>query len=145
MKLHLDPSILTHPNQIKIHILPCKIDMTGPAPVEQYFLVDSLIARGGDDNKADPSMQVSTFRGRKLLGVREEIPKNTIGLSVMQDVEFNEDDDEEDGENNCQRVLRVDGTFDSITYWQHDCLPKSDNKVAQWMKHLEMMRVLHGE
>ena len=147
----MEPSITTlqitfDPESIpqQIHFLPCKIEYEGSAPVDRYFLVDPLTSR---DAEADPNVLVSTFRGRGFLGATEKIPEGAKGLIVSENFEFpdyEEKEDEEDDEaRNGQRILQIEGMFESLTYWNHDVIPKNDQHVARWMDSIRLARIVH--
>lgn len=151
-KLQLSPYDLeTQP--VNIHFLPCKIDHEGPAPVDTYFLVESLTKREPDSN---PELLVATFRGRRLLGLKEKVPEGAHGLLLNADYEFDEMSDNEIDEmddahvfgcdsNNGRRVLRVGGVFNEITHWQQDQAPNNENHVPRWLEFVKLARAVHEE
>ncbi len=53
----------------RVHLLPCKIDFDGPAPVSSYF---------------KPSGDTAFFRGRELKGKVVEVPAGMTGASVVR-------------------------------------------------------------
>eukprot|EP00516_Mucochytrium_quahogii_P009881 CAMPEP_0203766318 /NCGR_PEP_ID=MMETSP0099_2-20121227/345_1 /ASSEMBLY_ACC=CAM_ASM_000209 /TAXON_ID=96639 /ORGANISM=" , Strain NY0313808BC1" /LENGTH=113 /DNA_ID=CAMNT_0050662643 /DNA_START=303 /DNA_END=641 /DNA_ORIENTATION=+ len=80
-----------------MHRLPCRISADGPAPVEQYFKVESS---GG--------MLYSTFRGRKLMGDKVKLPGEAVGLVLEPRVEF---------EQKSETHWDCHAVFDEITFW----------------------------
>lgn len=56
-----------------VHLLPCHIKYSGPAPVSEFFHSTTAKPDGGDEREA-------YFRGRKLVGTSYSVPQDHIGL-----------------------------------------------------------------
>lgn len=86
-------------NQSTVHLLPCSIDYDGAAPIKSFFLIDK---------KGDSGTVMSHFRGRGLQGKSLNLGEEVQGVCVC-----------DKGNKN----MIVEGTFDSLTIWEHDSAP----------------------
>ncbi len=86
------------------HLLPCKIDFDGPAPVASYFLQEGHAAAG---QPADPLGPLAQFRGRELRGREVHLPAGVQARCVSR----------------AGRVLGLEGQVSQLMVWQHDAAP----------------------
>ncbi|KAI5077753.1 hypothetical protein GOP47_0007577 [Adiantum capillus-veneris] len=125
------------PNQV--HLLPCSISFSGPAPVSDYFR-----PRITDSNMEGVELKEAAFRGRKLLGRTTELPPGYCGLFLEKEVTS-------EGGTRAKKkstsVAAVDiwnakATFKDVTYWRHDDNPHSvdsGHKFLDWLRLAAMM------
>lgn len=67
-----------------LHILPCHIKYSGPAPVSEYFQpTDFPVEHGAVESKesglAEQKLKEAYFRGRRLIGTQVDVPSNCVG------------------------------------------------------------------
>jgi hypothetical protein len=123
---------------LTIHVLPCKINFpiapneSSRVPVDSYFVVETLHDRDISETK---DILVSNLRGRNLLGKREFLPSGSVGFLVTE----SDHADIDQG-----RMLQVEASFDSITYWKQDSVPKKDESIPLWFDQIAQSRALHG-
>eukprot|EP01041_Mallomonas_annulata_P009541 gene9541-19835_t len=88
----------------KVHLLPCTIKHSGPAPVTTYFKIESC--KGDNMN--------SSFRGRELKGKVFALPENVKGIYMTADEKS-------------QGNVEIHGHFDEFHVWEHDLPPETTN------------------
>lgn len=132
--VRIDLGGITQLQPSTLHRLPCKIHCDGYAPVAEMFPCEPL------HSEAKETHFVATFRGRKLLGEKFCLPKDTIGFVVPKDESASKSKDvEEEGE----RKLEASAWFNSLTSWNHDMEPSDRDAMRGWMEWIEMSAALH--
>ena len=97
-----------------VHMLPCKIEFDGPAPVNAYFHMNKKPRTSNNKSVSTQNNLESHFRGRKLEGVEFELPKNIIGMYTHTSQNISHDGTAD---------INIEGTFHSINVWEHDRPP----------------------
>ncbi len=116
------------PAAAEAHLLPCEVQYSGPAPVSAYFKPSPL---------PDQGTHGAAFRGRKLLGRTVALPEGYTG-TVLQDTNTASIADGE------ERKWLQKGTFNSLTYWNHDDQPSGDEPLFKAMQLAGLASALHG-
>lgn len=120
-----------------VHLLPCRIDYNGPAPVDSYFQVKKI---DGDD-----TILTAQLRGRELKGRNIPLTSNKLCEGVCFGAKFcsssgghNHDNDlilanATDSE---LKAWMVEGKFESINIWQHDIVPDTQviDDITDWFE-----------
>uniref|UniRef100_A0ABK0LI18 Ribonuclease H2, subunit C n=1 Tax=Rattus norvegicus TaxID=10116 RepID=A0ABK0LI18_RAT len=134
-RIHLRPGSLRGAAPAKLHLLPCDVLVSRPAPVERFFT--PAVRHGAD------GLQVS-FRGRGLRGedvavppgfagfvmVTEEMGEGLIGkLNFSGDAEDKADEAQEPLERDFDRFIGATGSFSHFTLWGLETVPGPDAKV----------------
>lgn len=126
------------------NVLPCKIHHTGTAtgsqdyfPVEDYkgYLQKRKELQHVKDvqDEQEPALEnddvkIAHFRGRRLLGVKADLPENYVGC-VLQEGDFRMVaarpgvDDEQDGEPVSVKTWTPVTKFESMMVWGHETVP----------------------
>lgn len=115
---------------VPVHLLPCAIEYSGPARVGDYFKVRHV---GGD-----PRDMEATLRGRLLRGARQPLPDGVAGVVIQQS------NPPRAAAADQQNYAAVRGTFDHITYWNHDTRPSARDYLPDALKWFEMARCVHA-
>ncbi|CAM9162593.1 unnamed protein product, partial [Discosporangium mesarthrocarpum] len=142
-----------------VHLLPCRIDHTGPAPVAQYFQPQSQpdepsklnttsegsgFRNGAEKNDPDGAAKVrqrvepddgeitSHFRGRKMMGRVVNLPGDVHGVVLREHkcpVGVREAD------RDITSFWAAETTFSKITVWGHDVVPTESTveRCLAWM------------
>ena len=125
-----------------VHRLPCRVEHDGPAPVRTYFAPRAAAAEDAATTTTDGVLEAS-FRGRRLLGVREALPEGSTGLVVAR--EFDGFEEDADGNEVELQQLHVATRFQHVTHWRHDEVPAPDTAaVPRWLAWVSVARVLHA-
>ncbi|XP_007651508.1 ribonuclease H2 subunit C isoform X1 [Cricetulus griseus] len=134
-RVHLRPDSLRAAAPATLHLLPCEVQVSRPAPVERFF---TPAVRHGVDG-----LQVS-FRGRGLRGeevavppgfsgfvmVTEEMGEGLIGkLNFSGDAEDKTEETQEPLERDFDRFMGATGSFSHFTLWGLETVPGPDAKV----------------
>mmetsp|Transcript_1203 Transcript_1203/g.1251 ORF Transcript_1203/g.1251 Transcript_1203/m.1251 type:complete len:125 (-) Transcript_1203:207-581(-) len=117
-EINSDHSV-TSKNGSSVHLLPCSIDYSGPAPVGTYFLINE---------KANEELHAQ-FRGRELKGKVVSLPADVCGLSLSSSSL---------GENK----VDVQGHFNSFTLWEHDVMP-SEESLTEYFNWFKISKSIH--
>ncbi|XP_028659051.2 ribonuclease H2 subunit C [Erpetoichthys calabaricus] len=120
-------STLSQAEKHPVHFLPCEIEHNREANVDRYFIPAI--------NKNKNEMTVS-FRGRALKGQEINLPQGYTGLVLKED--HRPISDEED------RTLRVKSTFNSLTYWNLETQPTTDDTIVMAMNWPDIAAAIHG-
>ncbi|KAI8818040.1 uncharacterized protein EV422DRAFT_570184 [Fimicolochytrium jonesii] len=136
------PSTPTAPSPPHLHRLPFGIDHTGPATVSRFFVVADERSQKPGDNTAQGDkgrpMVSSTFRGRRLLGVRMDVPDGYEGRIYK-------DAPPPPGRRDYTRAKQISATFDRFTAWVHDETPGVANcDAVRALAWLEMAEDIHA-
>ncbi|MGH0174239.1 UNVERIFIED_CONTAM: hypothetical protein FKN15_067253 [Acipenser sinensis] len=114
--IRLDLASLQRAGGDPVHLLPCEIEHNGPASVGRYF---------SPAVKETKSEMIVSFRGRGLKGQEVSVPQGYSGMVLKEDHKpVSEDED---------RSLRVRSTFSTLTCWNLETPPSSDDGVVMAM------------
>ena len=120
-----------------VQSLPFEVEFSGPAMVSEYFTVtendnaSDLVFH--DEAKSGKQLR-SSFRGRKLLGAKVDVPDGYVGL-VMEP---------EKGVPTKEAVhekLIATGSFSGITYWNRETPPSVGDRIPQAWEALAILKV----
>lgn len=92
-------------SQHSVHLLPCKIDYNGVAPVKAYFRPEKDLTT---------EQYIAHFRGRRLVGQDIILPENVIMKHALL---------EHPTDNAGERSLELVHDIKKFTIWQHDTQP----------------------
>lgn len=108
----------TSPKDNSLHILPCHINYEGEARVEEFFLVSS--------NHDEESYSDASFRGRRLEGMLQELPKGIQGIILEND-------------------MAIDHFEKWVKWFPDEISPadRQDNRIQFGMDLVELYSVLH--
>lgn len=67
-----------------VHLLPCHIKYSGPAPVAEFFQssttqTNETRPKAPEESNPEPVVCEAYFRGRKLVGTQISLPENYVG------------------------------------------------------------------
>ncbi|XP_069036403.1 ribonuclease H2 subunit C [Lepisosteus oculatus] len=110
-----------------VHLLPCEVEHDGPAQVDRFF------SAAVKERESDKSV---SFRGRGLRGREVSCPEGYTGLVLKEDHRPVSEEEE--------RSLRVRTVFSSLTYWNLETPPSSDDGVAMAMSWPDIAGAIHG-
>ncbi|KAI9230392.1 MAG: ribonuclease H2, subunit C [Piptocephalis tieghemiana] len=106
--------------EVKVHLLPCRIDASGPAPVSSYFLEQSVQRHGqkSGEGKEEGKQEhwEARLRGRLLIGHDVPVPEGYQGHVYQQEVPSTTGNQEE-GQG---RVWREMGQWRKMRLWGQD-------------------------
>lgn len=118
-----------------VHLLPCAIAYDGPARVSDYFLPREVTLGESQGTGLE-----ATLRGRLLRGKRISLPTGVEGFVLRQDnLKISGGADQQ-----AQNYGSAAGTFDELTYWNHDVYPSQRDYVPQAMRWFEVARKIHA-
>ncbi|KAI9222341.1 hypothetical protein BC828DRAFT_378645 [Blastocladiella britannica] len=97
-----------------VHLLPCTIHATRPAPVASYF-----VPQAG----AELGTLEATLRGRKLVGIRPDL--YSYGAVIVEARRDNNDDEEANELATGRGPIRIAtvAKIDDLVVWDHDQVP----------------------
>ncbi|KAM9740823.1 ribonuclease H2 subunit C [Menidia menidia] len=124
---HLQVSSVGQAKQEPVHLMPCEIEHNGPAKVSEFFTSTTK------DHKQEKTV---SFRGRGLKGQEIALPQGYTGL-VLKEINKPGSDQED-------RTVRASSVFDSLTYWNLETPPNSDDTVVMAMDWPELADAIHG-
>ncbi|OBS68705.1 hypothetical protein A6R68_02777 [Neotoma lepida] len=151
-RVHLRPDSLHDAEPATLHLLPCEVLVSRPAPVQHFFT--PAVRRDGD-----AGLQVS-FRGRGLRGeevavppgfsgfvmVTEETDEGLIGkLNFSGDAEDKTDEAQEPLERDFDRFIRATGSFSHFTLWGLETVPGPDAKVHRTLGWPSLAAAIHAK
>uniref|UniRef100_A0ABI8APA1 Uncharacterized protein n=1 Tax=Felis catus TaxID=9685 RepID=A0ABI8APA1_FELCA len=138
-RIHLRPGTLRDAPPATLHLLPCEVLVSRPAPVGRFFT--PAIRQGPD------GLEVS-FRGRKLRGEEVVVPPGLVGYVMEEKGEglvgkgFSEgssNDNEQEQlelveppealERDFDRFIGATASFSGFTLWGLETIPGPDAKV----------------
>nr|XP_048314011.1 ribonuclease H2 subunit C isoform X2 [Myodes glareolus] len=149
-RIHLRSGSLRGAAPATLHLLPCEVPVSRPAPVERFF---TPAVRSGADG-----LQVS-FRGRCLRGEEVVVPPGFSGF-VMVTEEMGEglirklnSGDAEDKTDKAQELLARDfdrsigatGSFSHFTLWGLETVPGLDAKVHRALGWPSLAAAIHAQ
>ncbi|MGH0151055.1 UNVERIFIED_CONTAM: hypothetical protein FKN15_053428 [Acipenser sinensis] len=124
--IRLDLASLQRAGGDPVHLLPCEIEHNGPASVGRYF---------SPAVKETKSEMIVSFRGRGLKGQEVSVPQGYSGMVLKEDHKpVSEDED---------RSLRVRSTFSTLTCWNLETPPSSDDGVVMTMNWPVIAEAIH--
>ncbi|XP_060032020.1 ribonuclease H2 subunit C isoform X3 [Erinaceus europaeus] len=145
-RVHLRPGSLCDAAPGTLHLLPCEVPGSQPAPVGRFF---TPAIRPGPDG-----LQVS-FRGRSLRGEEVAVPPGLAGFVIEMEAgaEAARRRDFEDGrpagaagrlERDFDRFLGATATFSSFTLWGLETPPGPDAKVRGALAWPSLAAAIHA-
>ncbi|XP_036058030.1 ribonuclease H2 subunit C [Onychomys torridus] len=150
-RVHLRPGSLHDAEPATLHLLPCEVLVSRPAPVEGFFT--PAVRRGAD------GLQVS-FRGRSLRGEEVAVPPGFSGFvmvteetgeGLMEKLNFSgvaedkTDEAQEPLERDCDRFIRATGSFGHFTLWGLETVPGPDAKVHRALGWPSLAAAIHAQ
>ncbi|XP_003798717.1 ribonuclease H2 subunit C [Otolemur garnettii] len=154
-RVHLRPITLRDAAPATLHLLPCEVLASRPAPVGRFFT--PAIRQGPD------GLEVS-FRGRSLRGEEVAVPPGLVGyVMVTEEKLIGKQDFLGDSENNYQeeerepvaapeplerdfdRFIGATATFSRFTLWGLETIPGPDAKVRGALTWPSLAAVIHAQ
>lgn len=150
-RVHLRPGSLHDAEPATLHLLPCEVLVSRPAPVERFFT--PAVRRGAD------GLQVS-FRGRSLRGEEVAVPPGFSGfvmvteemgegpiekLNFSGDAEDKPDEAQEPLERDFDRFIGATGSFSHFTLWGLETVPGPDAKVHKALGWPSLAAAIHAQ
>ncbi|WFC99647.1 hypothetical protein MYAM1_002392 [Malassezia yamatoensis] len=87
MQISAPNELCTTTKAVVAHLMPFNIDYTGPAPIDTYFLCDKA-----DSQSGAPGSAVAAFRGRKVHGLKLDLPSGyKLGFFKLREIEKSHD------------------------------------------------------
>uniref|UniRef100_A0A8C9JNZ6 Ribonuclease H2 subunit C n=1 Tax=Panthera tigris altaica TaxID=74533 RepID=A0A8C9JNZ6_PANTA len=147
-RIHLRPGTLRDAPPATLHLLPCEVLVSRPAPVGRFFT--PAIRQGPD------GLEVS-FRGRKLRGEEVVVPPGLVGY-VMEDQgevvvgkgssEGSSNDNEQEQEapeRDFDRFIGATARFSGFTLWGLETIPGPDAKVRGALTWPSLAAAIHAQ
>ncbi|XP_049637110.1 ribonuclease H2 subunit C [Suncus etruscus] len=146
-RVHLRADSLRDAAPAALHLLPCEVPTSRPAPVARFF---TPAIRPGPDG-----LQAS-FRGRGLRGEEVAVPPGFVGYVMeMEDKgaalgargspqDSGKEPAEEELERNFDRVLGATACFSSFTLWGLETVPGPDAKVRGALSWPSLAAAIHA-
>lgn len=149
-RVHLRSGSLRGAAPATLHLLPCEVPVSRPAPVERFF---TPAVRSGADG-----LQVS-FRGRCLRGEEVAVPTGFSGFVMVTEemgkglIRKLNSGDAEDKTNKAQEPLARDfdrsigatGSFSHFTLWGLETVPGPDAKVHRALGWPSLAAAIHAQ
>ncbi|KAI5761376.1 unnamed protein product [Gulo gulo] len=156
-RVHLRPGTLHNAARATLHLLPCEVQVNGPAPVERFFT--PAIRQGPD------GLEVS-FRGRRLRGEEVVVPPGLVGyVTVMEEKgevpvgkDFSEGSSNEDEraeqelaeppealERDFDQFIGATASFSRFTLWGLETIPGPDAKVRGALTWPSLAAAIHAQ
>ncbi|XP_051001868.1 ribonuclease H2 subunit C [Acomys russatus] len=146
-RVHLRPGSLRDPAPATLHLLPCEVLVSRPAPVERFFT--PAVRHGAD------GLQVS-FRGRGLRGEEVAVPPGFAGFVMVTEemgkgllgkLNFSGDADEtqEPLARDFDRFIGATGSFSHFTLWGLETVPGPDAKVHRALGWPSLAAAIHAQ
>uniref|UniRef100_A0A8C5L0D4 Ribonuclease H2, subunit C n=1 Tax=Jaculus jaculus TaxID=51337 RepID=A0A8C5L0D4_JACJA len=148
-RVHLRPASLRDAVPATLHLLPCEVLVSRPAPVERFFT--PAIRQGGD------GLQVS-FRGRSLRGEEVAVPPGLAGYVMVTEKgeglmgkqnssgrSENVEEEQESLERDFDRFIRATGSFSRFTLWGLESIPGPDAKVHGALAWPSLAAAIHKQ
>jgi len=129
-----------------VHWLPCKIDYSGPANVETYFVVtepaaastsDAAAAGAGEAAGHAPPPLEAALRGRRLRGARQPLPAGYRGVVLAAAPP-------PAGDADVSHAWRATEGFGALTYWNHDAPPGPMDAAQRALDWLPLAARVHA-
>ncbi|XP_055466520.1 ribonuclease H2 subunit C isoform X1 [Psammomys obesus] len=150
-RVHLHPGSLRDAAPAALHLLPCEVLVSRPAPVERFFT--PAVRRGAD------GLRVS-FRGRGLRGEEVAVPPGFAGFVMVTeamgqgpigkpnfpgDAENTADETPESLERDFDRFIGATGSFSHFTLWGLETVPGPDAKVHRALGWPSLAAAIHAQ
>ncbi|XP_047734037.1 ribonuclease H2 subunit C isoform X3 [Prionailurus viverrinus] len=154
-RIHLRPGTLRDAPPATLHLLPCEVLVSRPAPVGRFFT--PAIRQGPD------GLEVS-FRGRKLRGEEVVVPPGLAGYVMEEKGEglvgkgFSEgssNDNEQEQqelveppealERDFDRFIGATASFSGFTLWGLETIPGPDAKVRGALTWPSLAAAIHAQ
>ncbi|XP_059257541.1 ribonuclease H2 subunit C [Mustela nigripes] len=156
-RVHLRPGTLRDAACATLHLLPCEVQVNGPAPVERFFTPAIRQCPDG--------LEVS-FRGRRLRGEEVVLPPGLVGyVTVMEEKgevpvgkDFSEgssnDDEREEQElaeppealeRDFDQFIGAAASFSRFTLWGLETIPGPDAKVRGALTWPSLAAAIHAQ
>uniref|UniRef100_A0A452U1S6 Ribonuclease H2 subunit C n=1 Tax=Ursus maritimus TaxID=29073 RepID=A0A452U1S6_URSMA len=155
-RVHLRPGTLHDAALATLHLLPCEVLVSGPAPVERFF---TPAMRQGPDG-----LEVS-FRGLGLRGEEGVVPPGLVGYVMAMEEkgemlvgkDFSEDswnDEREEQElaeppealeRDFDQFIGATASFSRFTLWGLETIPGPDAKVRGALTWPSLAAAIHAQ
>lgn len=113
-------------------LLPCNVAHAGPAPVDDYFRIQTT------DERVDGMDVLDTaFRGRRLRGQELVLPPGHVAMLLQQSHMLNDKHVGTDEDTPTKRWEAV-GTCHPLRYWNHDVTPTRTDAPRRCMEWLSL-------
>jgi hypothetical protein len=123
-------------SKARLHLLPVRIEHSGPAAVRQYLVVqdDATHSVLGDVAAAPFDAGLSTsFRGRLFCGQRRRLPEHCAGVVLRADEQ----------EADAPQQWAVAHAFDELCVWQRERPIADADKINAWLAWPRLAAVVH--
>lgn len=114
MNIKFDTSCDQLAENINIQYLPAKIESDNEANIKDYFDNYTVNENGHLTN---------SLRGYPLDGIKFELPPNWKGVVLQESRGVQEE--------NCDKFIKICGTFEHFTYWNYDKVPSAADHLRQ--------------
>lgn len=144
-RIHLRPLTLRNAAPVTLHLLPCEVPVSRPAPVGRFFT--PAIRQGPD------GLEVS-FRGRSLRGEEVDVPPGLVGyVMVMEEKgdasvgkqDYSEGSGSAELERDFDRFIRASASFSRFTLWGLEAIPGPDAKVRAALTWPSLAAAIHAQ
>uniref|UniRef100_A0A8D0VXJ2 Uncharacterized protein n=1 Tax=Sus scrofa TaxID=9823 RepID=A0A8D0VXJ2_PIG len=156
-RVHLRPFTLRSPAPVTLHLLPCEVPVSRPAPVGRFFT--PAIRQG-------PYGLEASFRGRSLRGEEVAVPPGLVGYVMTEEQgevsvgkqDFSEGSKEdheleeqevmespETLERDFDRFIGATASFSSFTLWGLETIPGPDSKVRGALTWPSLAAAIHAQ
>ncbi|XP_048215328.1 ribonuclease H2 subunit C isoform X1 [Perognathus longimembris pacificus] len=165
-RVHLRPDSLRDAAPVTLHLLPCEVLASRPAPVEQFFTPairqgpdgEALAAAAPGSLRALTGLHVS-FRGRSLRGEEVAVPPGLEGYVMVAEGEGDGPRRQDfsggrkDGgaeelellERDFDRFIGATGRFRRFTLWGLETAPGPDAKVHGALAWPRLAAAIHAQ
>jgi hypothetical protein len=123
-------------SKARLHLLPVRIEHSGPAAVRQYLVVqdDATHTVLGDVAAAPFDVGLSTsFRGRLFCGQRRRLPPQCAGVVMRADEQ----------EADAPQQWTVAHAFDELCVWQRERPIADADKINSWLAWPRLAAIVH--
>ncbi|XP_004682675.1 PREDICTED: ribonuclease H2 subunit C [Condylura cristata] len=149
-RVHLRPDTLRDAAPGTLHLLPCEIPVSRPAPVGCYFT--PAIRQGAHGLEA-------SFRGRSLRGEEVRVPPGLVGYVVMEEegavapgepylsgsAEQEPAEPPEALERDFDRFMGATASFSGFTLWGLETVPGPDAKMRGALTWPSLAAAIHAQ
>ena len=135
-----------HVEKVVVHRLPFAVDKEATADVSaRFFCPDDRAPSTPEsaDDDGSSTILTTTFRGRKLVGRKVDLPRDVSGVVLNRSDVSNFSD-----LSACRSAYEITETFEDLYDWDHDDLPPSDPRAANlagWLEWMDVAAAMHEE
>ncbi|XP_006893383.1 PREDICTED: ribonuclease H2 subunit C [Elephantulus edwardii] len=143
-RIHVRPSTLHNAVPATLHLLPCEVQASRQAPVEDFFTPAIRQRSCG--------LEVS-FRGRVLRGEEVVVPPGLAGYVMVMDENHDLNSEQEEEEREQQEPLQRDfdrsigatASFSRFHLWGLETIPGPDAKVLGALSWPSLAAAIHAQ